>query len=77
LRNKYGITHDKYNEILEAQLGMCANPGCPNRGTELDHNHETGFVRAILCQYCNLALGQLKDSPARVEGLLAYIRKHT
>lgn len=41
----------------------------------LDHCHETGALRGMLCDFCNTALGKLGDSPQGVAALLAYIRR--
>ncbi len=39
----------------------------------LDHDHLTGAARCLLCVRCNAALGLVKESPARIQGLLRYI----
>jgi len=43
----------------------------------VDHNHETGNVREILCFNCNHALGIFKDSPSLVHKAYEYLRKHS
>ena len=73
---KYGLSPDKYDEILKSQGGHCA--ACPeviNAGKRLyvDHDHETGMVRGLLCNNCNTAIGMLKDNFYRVKCLLDYI----
>ena len=75
-RTLYGITIEQYDEMLAAQEGACAI--C--RGTEsgaprwqVDHDHQTGTVRGLLCNSCNLALGLLKDSPEIVGAALNYL----
>ena len=40
----------------------------------IDHDHETGEVRGVLCHNCNLAIGHLKDDPELVARALAYLR---
>lgn len=67
---KFGLTVEQVQEFL--------NKGCEACGTKegrlcMDHNHETGQFRGILCHSCNAALGLLKDSPEKICGLLAYI----
>lgn len=55
--SKYGIDYKTYETILSEQNGKCAlcdrapRPG--GRRMALDHNHETGTARGILCFYCN------------------------
>jgi hypothetical protein len=62
-----------------AFLERCGNV-CEACGTRaslcLDHDHETGRARGILCNACNSALGLLKDSAQRLDGLLAYVRRN-
>jgi len=65
LKRKYGITIAKYDEMLEAQGGVCAICGearPEERTLHVDHDHETGVVRGLLCFRCNNALGDLRDS---------------
>lgn len=59
LKHRYGITVEQYDEMLAAQGGHCALcPWEPSDGKVLavDHDHETGRVRGLLCRGCNLAL---------------------
>lgn len=57
LRQKYGITEEQYNRLLEKQKGCCAI--CDRHSSEfktrlsVDHNHFTGELRGLLCNYCN------------------------
>lgn len=80
-RRKFGITLDQYNQMLEAQGGVCAI--C--RGTEtmphqarlsVDHCHTTGAVRGLLCSHCNRGIGCYADDPARLEKAACYLREH-
>ena len=61
LRYKYGITPEDYERMYAEQQGCCKI--CRSRHAKLliDHNHETGEVRGLLCQRCNVALGWLGD----------------
>lgn len=73
-KNKYGITLDEYNKMLEKQKGLCANSYCgSNLRLSVDHCHDTGIVRGILCNTCNLALGQIDDNKRRLKGLIEYL----
>lgn len=55
LRRLYGITAEQYDEMLEAQGGVCAicerPPG--KQRLNVDHDHKTGLVRGLLCWECN------------------------
>lgn len=58
LRNRYGITTDQYDDMLAAQGGTCAICGRPpkNRRLYVDHDHDNGRVRGLLCASCNSSL---------------------
>ncbi|WP_037821884.1 endonuclease VII domain-containing protein [Streptomyces sp. NRRL B-24720] len=74
LRNKYGITPEQYDQLLEAQGGLCAICRGPQRGRRpvlaIDHCHESGLVRALLCDYCNFKVGIYENSRVEVEEFL-------
>lgn len=65
LKLAYGITQDRYEEILKSQNYKCAVCGRDNSGTtrafnlSVDHNHVTGEIRGLLCHPCNSASGLL------------------
>lgn len=64
LKRIYGITIQVYNALLEAQGYTCAicRKSCQSgRALAVDHNHNTGKVRGLLCQKCNVAIGLLGD----------------
>lgn len=87
LRKKYGITLDRYNEMLLDQGGVCAI--CGNRETRVDkrvnrtsylavdHCHTTGKVRGLLCHSCNSMLGQAGDSVEKLQIGINYLRLHS
>lgn len=58
LKKKYGLTLEQYHEILKKQDGKCAICKCLPNGNHLavDHNHETGKIRGLLCMKCNSVL---------------------
>lgn len=64
LRNKFQLTPDEYDRILESQGGVCALCECePTSGISLhvDHDHGTGEIRGLLCMRCNNALGLFRE----------------
>ena len=76
LKRKFGITPEDYDRRLSQQRGGCAVCGrAPKTGKSLhiDHDHETGYVRGLLCFKCNAALGQLGDDLGRIERALTYV----
>ncbi|GHJ59142.1 hypothetical protein NOK12_16600 [Nocardioides sp. OK12] len=74
---KYGLRPGQFAEMLADQGGRCAicRTDTPNgNGWQVDHCHDTGDVRGILCHSCNVGIGHLKDNPAVVEAALNYLR---
>lgn len=83
LRRKFGITAERYDEILLSQNGVCAicNRDEPvvrralsgKEKLSVDHCHITGRVRGLLCFRCNTALGAFGDDPAMLMKAAAYL----
>ena len=77
LKNQYGITEAEYIDILARQNGLCAICGTSESDSPkrfaVDHNHDTGEVRGVLCSSCNLGLGNLGDSPDRLLSAFRYL----
>ncbi len=66
LKRKYGITPDDYERRLQGQGGGCAICGAPPRAGQslhVDHDHQTGRVRGLLCFNCNAGIGKFIDDP--------------
>jgi hypothetical protein len=80
----YGITEQDYERMLEEQGNTCAVCNAPPKPfttkseprLHIDHCHTTGKVRGLLCGHCNSALGQARDDPAILQGLIEYLRRH-
>ena len=74
LKIKYDITPDDYNALFVKQEGRCGI--CKKVKDEnlcVDHDHETGVVRGLLCTKCNKAIGLLGDSREGVQDALDYL----
>jgi Recombination endonuclease VII len=73
---KYGITLEGFDALLVEQRYRCRI--CLERlytdTTHVDHDHQSGRVRGLLCTNCNLGLGHFRDDPWRLRGALAYLR---
>lgn len=74
-KRRYGLTDEDYQSMLREQGGRCAVCGSTERLC-VDHDHSTGAVRKILCDYCNKALGLIEDDPRRLRALAEYIEAH-
>ncbi len=75
---RYGLTQASFDHLLMAQGGVCAICGRSDwngSGPRVDHDHNTGKVRAILCNNCNLALGLLHDDLNIIKKMGDYISK--
>jgi predicted nucleic acid-binding Zn ribbon protein len=72
LMQVYGCDWDEAREWTKAR--GCPCPICGRPAEHLDHCHETGRIRGLLCSTCNPALGQLGDSPERFESAAHYLR---
>lgn len=84
LKNKYHIDNKVYASLLKKQQGRCAICGS-DRNHELagrsvrlavDHCHETGIIRGLLCTGCNTALGGFKDSIDNLMAAISYLLKN-
>jgi len=74
----YGISIEQYEEMFEAQGGVCARCEEPPQEAlrlAVDHCHTTGKVRGLLCGPCNTYLGRLEANLDRLEKDMAYIQK--
>jgi hypothetical protein len=77
LKAKFGITLEAYTQMLVAQGGVCAicgkEPG--KRRLDVDHDHETGKIRGLLCNQCNQMLGYASDSITTLQNGIEYLSK--
>lgn len=79
---RYGIDVTTYEEMLAEQGNCCAICGAEKPGGKgawhIDHDHETGTVRGLLCMHCNsVVLRTLENTPAEViESAQEYIARH-
>jgi Autographiviridae endonuclease VII len=72
--NKYNLTSEKFNELLDKQNGLCWI--CQDRpATDVDHCHKTNVVRGILCNKCNTGLGLFKDNVKFLQKAIEYLGK--
>ena len=79
LRRKYGLTIAGYEQMLAEQYGGCAICGRPEPeggSLHVDHDHETGAVRGLLCFPCNQAIGAFEEDIEFLSAALGYLRRH-
>ncbi len=77
---RYEITVEDYDSMFDQQGGICAickePPSKSNTRwglLQVDHCHETGDVRGLLCGPCNMGLGSFHDKPERLAAAKAYL----
>ena len=82
LKQRYGLSPDEYQSILAHQNFTCAIceveishalEYTAKRSVVVDHNHETGEVRGILCSKCNLVLGHARESTDILYRAIVYL----
>ncbi|MGW0185360.1 endonuclease VII domain-containing protein [Streptomyces sp. NPDC003362] len=72
VKRRYGITEAERDALIDSQGGIrCRCLSAP--AAHVDHCHETGRVRGVLCFSCNAALGQFKDRPDAIRRAAAYV----
>lgn len=82
LWSNYEMTLKEYDTLLAKQnfrCAICVKPGTKTRfgGFHVDHNHETGVVRGLLCGPCNVGIGQFREKPKILAAAIAYLKEHT
>jgi hypothetical protein len=77
LRTKYKLTPAEYDELLRMQDGSCAICRRGNNGKRfhVDHCHDGGHVRGLLCSPCNTGIGHFQDNTDRPARAIEYIRE--
>ena len=88
LKRMFGVTPEQVDAMMETQGGCCAicgdhwetksvdvRIGRP-RMLGLDHNHQTGALRQLLCEVCNRGVGMFRDSPSLLRAAADYLEHH-
>lgn len=76
--SRYGMTYDEVLALRERQdckCAICREELAGGRQEHVDHCHESGVVRGILCSECNTGIGKLQDSPALLRVAADYLEK--
>jgi hypothetical protein len=82
----FGVDAPRYQQMLSEQCGVCAICQRPERAPDkasgkirdmaVDHDHDTGAVRGLLCSNCNRGLGLFNDDPRLLDAAKEYLAKH-
>lgn len=86
MKSRFGLTLEQYEAMVQAQHNLCAICGQPERqkrnsgaskplGLAVDHDHQTGRVRGLLCRACNRALGGFYDDPVALRAAADYLER--
>lgn len=80
LEKRYGCTLAMYEQMFEDQGGLCKicrkEPDSKYGRLCVDHNHQTGALRGLLCHLCNHGIGQFKDNPVFLAAAIAYFQEY-
>lgn len=74
IERRYGISKDEYLSLLDAQNDVCAIcHGTTERTLHVDHCHNSGLVRGLLCSNCNTLLGLAQEDIAILARAIEYL----
>lgn len=83
LKHNFNITEIEYNNLLKIQNNCCAicksnfshnHQNGKSASLAVDHCHDTGKIRGLLCSKCNLGLGQFKDNENFLIQAIEYLK---
>jgi hypothetical protein len=83
-QRKYGISLAEYHRLFDEQKGACkicgatdpCGNGSKNKRLYVDHCHDTGVVRGLLCHHCNVGLGSFKDDVNTLAKAIEYLSQN-
>jgi len=80
LKRKYSMTLEDYDAMLANQGGVCAICGTTDTAPwdhfAVDHCHQSGNVRGLLCQGCNTCIGRVDDNTETLRKAIRYLENH-
>lgn len=74
IQDTYGLSPDEYQRLIVEQGGRCSICGDTMRKIHVDHDHDTGRVRGLLCPSCNTGLGHFNDSLEMLSKAFNYLK---
>ena len=79
IKATYGLSHQDWLKMWEEQDGRCIICGmafATPTNAQVDHDHNTGEIRGLLCNHCNFAIGLFNDNPEFMIRAIKYLRKN-
>lgn len=75
-KSKYGLNEQEYLDMFEEQNNKCGicNSSFDDVRACVDHSHETGDIRGLLCDKCNKGLGMFNDNPELLHKAIQYLK---
>lgn len=72
--NRYNITNEEYEKLISvSNCQLCHKLFKKKRDIQIDHCHETGKIRGVLCRVCNVSIGGLGDSIKGLQSAITYL----
>lgn len=75
LKRKHGLSRGDLGTLCEEQGGVCKICGMKRR-LVVDHCHDSGAIRGLLCTGCNVGLGMFRDSPKILRDAISYLKNN-
>jgi len=73
---RYGLTEGDFDRMVEKSGGRCEICGAQEE-LHIDHNHQTGRVRGLICQNCNIAIGKSHERIPILQNMIHYLTSRT
>lgn len=73
LMNQYGMSHEDFQNLLARQNHRCGICDESKHQWHIDHCHDTGNVRGVLCHQCNVLLGYARDNVDTLRRAIDYL----
>lgn len=75
IKYTYGLSSEEYHRMLREQAGECGLCYQQKQNLAVDHCHDTGAVRGLLCNLCNTAVGYIERKDGWMDRAEAYLNK--